>query len=131
MVDNRSYLPGIVRNLNHIHEADAITQALLRERIEARDLFLAPLLRDRDAVLADVDLDARLHAFTRRLVEAEREIDRHFWIDALALVAPCDDDARHEFARRSARRIHACFRLDPPERHRLVRMLLRRIMPVE
>jgi len=125
------YLLGIVRNLHHIHEADAITQALLRERIDARDRFLAPLLRDRDAVLADVDLDARLHAFTRRLVEAEREIDRHFWIDALALVAPCDDDARHEFARRSARRIHACFRLDPPERHRLVRMLLRRIMPVE
>jgi hypothetical protein len=125
------YLFGIVRNLHHVHEADAITQALLRERIDARDRFLAPLLRDRDAVLADVDLDARLDAFTHRLVEADRQLDRHFWIDALALVAPDDDDARRAFARRSARRIHACFRLHPHERHRLVRMLLRRIVPVQ
>lgn len=114
-----------------MHEADAITLALLRERIDARDRSLAPLLRDRDAVLTDVDLDARLDAFTRRLVEADREIDRHFWIDALALVAPSDHDARRDFARRSARRIHACFRLDPPERHRLVRILLRRLWPTE
>lgn len=125
------YLLGIVRNLHHVHEADAITQALLRERIDARDRFLAPLLRDRDAVLADVDLDARLDAFTRRLVEADREVDRHFWIDALALVAPDDDDARRDFARRSARRIHACFRIAGRERHRLVRLLVRRLWPLE
>jgi len=125
------YLLGIVRNLHHVHEADAITQALLRERIDARDRFLAPLLSDRDAVLADVDLDARLDAFTRRLVEADRELDRHFWIDALVLAAPDDDDARRAFARRAARRIHACFRHPKRERHRLVRRLLRRLLPLE
>jgi len=125
------YLLGIVRNLHHVHEADAITQALLRERIDARDGFLAPMLRDRDAVLADVDLDARLDAFIRRLLEADRQLDRHFWIDALALVAPSDDDARRDFAGRSARRIHACFRLGTHERHRLVRLLLRRLWPLE
>jgi hypothetical protein len=125
------YLLGIVRNLHHVHEADAITQALLRERIDARDRFLAPLLRDRDAILADLDLDARLDAFTRRLVEADRELDRHFWVDALTLVAPDADQARRDFASRSARRIHACFRLPGRERHRLVRMLLRRLLPLD
>jgi hypothetical protein len=125
------YLLGIVRNLHHVHEADAITQALLRERIKARDRFLAPLLCQRDVILTDGDIDARLDAITRRLVDSERELDRHFWIDALALVAPTQEDARHAFARRSARRIHACFRLDPRERHRIVRVLLRRLWPLE
>ncbi len=129
-VDAR-YLLGIVRNVHHEHEADAITQALLRERIEARDRFIAPLLRERDVVLAHGDLDARLRAITRRLVAADRVLDRHFWIDALALVAPTEEDARRAFARRSARRIHACFRLDARERHRLVRVLLRRLWPID
>jgi len=129
-VDAR-YLLGIVRNLHHVHEADVISLALLRERIDARDRFLAPLLRDRDDVLAVGDVDARLNAFTRRLVEADRELDRHFWIDALALVAPSDDNARRHFARRSARRIHACFRLPPTERHRLVRLLIRRLCTLQ
>lgn len=129
-VDAR-YLLGIVKNLHHVHEADAITQAILRERIDARDRFLAPLLRERDAILCGGDLDARLDAITRRLVEADRELDRHFWLDALALVAPTEEDARRAFARRSARRIHACFRLDARERHRLVRLLLRRLWPLD
>jgi hypothetical protein len=125
------YLLGIVRNLDHVHQADAITQALLRERINARDRFLAPLLRERDAIFAHADLDARLDAITRRLVDAERELDRHFWIDALALVAPTEEDARSAFALRSARRIHACFRLGARERHRIVRVLLRRVCPLD
>jgi hypothetical protein len=129
-VDAR-YLLGIVKNLHHVHEADAITQALLRERVDARDRFIAPLLRERDAILAEPDLDACLDAFTRRLVEADRELDRHFWIDTLALIAPTEEDARRAFARRSARRIHACFRLDARERHRLVRLLLRRLWPLD
>jgi hypothetical protein len=129
-VDAR-YLLGIVRNLHHQHEADAITQALLRGRIDARDRFLAPLLRERDAILADGELNARLDAITRRLVDADRELDRHFWIDALALVAPTEKDARSAFALRSARRIHACFRLGTCERHRIVRVLLRRLWSLE
>ncbi len=129
-VDAR-YLLGVVRNLQHVHEADAITQALLRERIGARDRFLALLLRERDAILAGTDLDARLDAVTSRLVDADRELDRHFWIDALALVAPPEESARRAFARRSARRIHSCFRLDARERHRLVRLLLRRLWPLD
>jgi hypothetical protein len=99
--------------------------------LDARDRFLAPLLRERDAILADGDLNARLDAITRRLVDADRELDPHFWIDALALVAPSQEDTRRAFALRSARRIHACFRLGARERHRIVRVLLRRLWPLE
>jgi hypothetical protein len=124
------YLLGIVRNLDHKHEADAITQALLRQRVAARDHFLAGLLRERDDVVSAPDLDARLGALVQRLVAADRELDRLFWIDALVIVAPNQQDARHAFARRCARRIHACFELGTHERYRLVRLLLRALYPV-
>src|SRR5690606_41625622 len=58
-------------------------------------------------------------------------LDQHFWIDALALVAPTEKDGRSAFALRSARRLHACVRLDARGRHRLVRVLLRRLWPLE
>ena len=50
-VDAR-YLLGIVRNLHRCHEAVPITEALIRERLSARDRFLAPLISERDAILA-------------------------------------------------------------------------------
>jgi hypothetical protein len=124
------YLLGIARNLDHEHEADAITQALLRRRVEARDHFLAALLRERDRILTEADLDSRLDAIAQRLVAAGRELDRLFWIDALVLVAPAQQDERHAFARRCARRIHACFALGTHERYRLVRILLRSLCPI-
>ena len=124
------YLLGIARNLDHVHEADAITQALLRQRIEARDHFLGALLRERDAIVGQADLDTRLDALTQRLVTADRELDRIFWVDALVLVAPLQQDERLAFARRCARRIHACFALGTHERHRLVRVVLRSLCPI-
>ena len=124
------YLLGIARNLDHVHEADAITQALLRQRVDARDHFLAALLHERDGIVAEADLNTQIDALTQRLVAADRELDRLFWIDALVLVAPVQQDERHAFARRCARRIHACFALGAHERHRLVRILLRSLCPI-
>lgn len=129
-VDAR-YLLGIVRNIHHVHEADAITQSLLRQRVDARDRFLASLLTQRDIILSKPALDDRLDALTRQLVEADRELDRHFWLDALLLVAPAEQDTRHNFARHCARRIHASSALSSHERHRLARMLLRRLWPLD
>jgi len=124
------YLLGIARNLDHVHEADAITQALLRHRVEARDHFLAALLRERDDILSETDLNTRFDTIAQRLVAADRELDRLFWIDALVLAAPAQQDGRHAFARRCARRIHACFALGTHERYRLVRILLRSLCPI-
>jgi hypothetical protein len=83
-VDAR-YLLGIVRNVHHVHEADAITHALIRERLAARDRFLDPLVCERDNILAAAtDVASTLDALADRLLLSEREIDRHLWIDAIA-----------------------------------------------
>jgi hypothetical protein len=131
-VDAR-YLLGIVRNVHHDHEADAITEALLRDRLAARDRFLEPLLRERDELLAaTLGVGGTLDALVDRLVAADRELDRHFWLDAAATaLAACPHHAQRDLARRAARRIHAVFRLATRERHRLARMLLRRLWPLE
>lgn len=131
-VDAR-YLLGIARNLHHIHEADAITEALIRERLAARDHFLDSLIRERDAITAAaIDVVSTLDSLVHQLVRAERELDRHFWIDAAAnLLATCDEAQRCALAQHAARGIHAAFRTGTRERHRLVRILLRRLWPLE
>ncbi len=99
----------------------------------ARDRFLDSLVRERDAILAlATGVVPTLYALVNQLVGAEREIDRHFWIDAaVAVLATCDEDERRAHARRAAHRIHAAFRLGTRDRERLVRMLLRRLWPLE
>ncbi|OGQ10422.1 MAG: hypothetical protein A2138_21940 [Deltaproteobacteria bacterium RBG_16_71_12] len=131
-VDAR-YLLGIVRNVEHVREADVITDALLRERLAARDRFLEPLVSERDTFLvATPDDGRRLDGLVDRLVDAERAIDRTFWLDAAAnVIRTHDDENRCVLARRAARRIHARFRLHTHERHRLVRALMCRIWPLE
>lgn len=127
------YLLGIVRNLHHNHEADAITEELIRERLAARDRLLEPLICERHGILARAtDAGATLDALVERLVAAEREIDRCFWLDALAAVlSPREHDARCALARCAARRIHAAFSLSARDRDRLARILLRRLWPLQ
>ena len=132
-VDAR-YLLGIVKNVHHLHEAEPITEALIRERLAARDRFLAPLVLERDAIVATrgTDVSATLIALVDRLARAEHTIDRHVWLDAAAdLVAPLAHDERIALAQRAARRIHTAFRLSPHDRARLERALLRRLWPLE
>ena len=132
-VDAR-YLLGIVKNVHHRHEAEPITQALIRERLAARDRFLAPLVRERDTILtaAGADVSATLFALVDRLTSAEHTIDEHVWLDAAAdLVAPLAHDQRVALAQRAARRIHAAFQLSPRDRAHLERALLRRLWPLE
>ena len=132
-VDAR-YLLGITRNLHHLHQAEPITEALIRERLAARDRFLAPLVLERDAILAAADADpgAMLITLVDRLVRAERTIDRHVWLDAAAdLIASRTHDERIALAHRAARRIHSAFRISTRDRDHLERCLLRRLWPVE
>jgi hypothetical protein len=130
-VDAR-YLLGIVKNVHHCHEAEAITVALLRDRLAARDRLVEPLVRDRDAILADTgtDIASALDAIVRRLSHANRIIDRHFWLDTAAALFPDDDEQRRPLFIHVARRIHAAFRLKPADRSALERSLLRRLWPL-
>mgnify|MGYP001596350551 CR=1 FL=1 len=60
-----------------------------------------------------------------------RELRWGRWIDAAAnLLATRDEPTLRALAQHAARRIHAAFRLGTRERHRLVRMLLRRLWPL-
>ena len=116
-VDAR-YLLGIVRNLHHVHEADAITQELIRARLDARDAMLQPLVRQRDATLRSTgNSDSALRSFVDQALAADRAIDRTFWLQAAAdLIVSCPDADRRDLVRAAARRIHANFAI--PTRHR-------------
>lgn len=131
-VDAR-YLLGIVKNVEYVHEADAIFEALLSERLAARDRFLKPLVEERDALRATAaPAGPKVDAVVDRLVAAERVIDRTFWLEALAqLLADLDEEQRRGLAQRAARRINAVFRLRIADREYLVRSLLRRLWPLE
>ena len=132
-VDAR-YLLGIVKNLHHLHQAEPITEALIRERLAARDRFLEPIVLERDAILAaaNADVGAMLTALVDRLTHAEHTIDRHIWLDAAAdLIASREPDERITLAQCAARRIHSAFRISTHDREHLERALLRRLWPLE
>ena len=131
-VDAR-YLLGIVRNVEHVYEADFLVEALLRERLRARDRFLEPLVRECDAFLAATsDVGKALDGLVDRIVGAEHSINRHFWLDAAArLLRPVDEEQRCTLVRRAARRTHASFRLPVRDRDHLVLALLRLLWPLD
>jgi hypothetical protein len=107
--------------------------ALIRERLVARDRFLEPLLRERETILAaGSDIGSTLIALVDRLVRTDHTIDRHVWLDAAAaLVTPREHDERIALAKRAARWIHATFGLSPRDRDHLERSLLRRLWPLD
>jgi hypothetical protein len=131
-VDAR-YLLGIVRNTHHLHEADAILDVLLRERLDARDRFLEPLVQQRQALLcAHPEIAQALDAIADAATAAHRELDRHFWIDtAASLLEAVETPQRTVLLRAAARRIHRDFDIPPRERARLARLLVRKIIPVD
>ena len=124
------YLLGIVRNRDAQHEADAITTALLRERLAARDALLEPLVR-RQRELDHLALREHLRRLVDQAVGAERFLERHFWLGALAdLIREQPDPQRPESFRAAARRIHACLRIHRRERDAAERILARLIWPL-
>jgi len=128
-VDAR-YLLGIVRNLDARHEADAITQALLDERLAARDALLEPLVR-RQGELAGFELAEHMRLLVDEAMRAERVIERHFWLRRLAdLVCEQPQDQRRERFRSAARRIHSSFRVHRRDRDAAERILARLIWPL-
>ena len=126
------YLLGIVKNLDHVHESDAITEALLRERLDMRDRLLEPLRVERDKRLEGAPSGDALRAFTDRALAADRTLEEHFWLDAVAdLIRDQPDDAQQALFRSAARRIHATFRVSTTRRSTAERRLLRRIWPLD
>jgi len=124
------YLLGIVRNRDAQHEADAITTALLRERLAARDAVFEPLVR-RQRELDHLALREHLRRLVDEAVGADRILERHFWLGALAdLIRKQPDPQRPELFRSAARRIHCGFRVHRRERDDAERVLARLLWPL-
>jgi hypothetical protein len=130
-VDAR-YLLGIVRNIAQQDEGLDITEALLRLRLEAQDQLLAPLRCSLDELLQRTTNPIEsLKAMTDRAMEADRQLDRLFWLDAAADLIRHQHTSRHAAMLRFAgQRIHACFRLAYRERQLAVRFLCTRAIPL-
>lgn len=128
-VDAR-YLLGIVRNIDDKHEADAITRALLDERIAAHDAMLEPLMRRR-IELASLGRTEHLRRLVDEAMCAERMLERHFWLGGLAdLICEHPEHQRRECFRAAARRIHSSFRVHRHDRSAAERILARLIWPL-
>jgi hypothetical protein len=126
------YLLGIVRNLGDEREALAIAEELLRARLAARDLMLAPLVRERDAARVDVpDPRARVLRFVDLALAADRRVDRLFWL--LAIADEINAHAETEPAplvAAAARRVHATHRVSYRERQDAVRVVVANVVPL-
>ena len=126
------YLLGIVRNVAADIEGQHLAHALLRLRLEARDRTLAALTALRalvcapDRPLRDVFTDC-----VDRALEAERSIDRLFWISALAdLISPRPQAERDALFLDAARRIRTTFRVPLRERQHATLFLSQQIIPL-
>jgi len=126
------YLLGIVRNIAHKDEGLRITEALLRARLDARDRLLRPLQKSLDTLMQNItDPMQRLKALTDLALDADRLVDRLFWLDAVADHIRRQPDSRHPaLLRFVSQRIHATFAVDHRDRQAAVRFLCTEVIPL-
>jgi hypothetical protein len=122
-VDAR-YLLGIVKNVDAQTEGEHFARNLYDLRIEMRDRMLAAMVADRDAVVANSDVNLVIAECVDRALETDSPLRRTFWLDSLAnVLRPHHDAARRTLFLAAARRIEATFAVSPRERHDAVRVL--------
>jgi hypothetical protein len=130
-VDAR-YVLGIVRNLGDEREGIAIAEDLLRARLHARDLMHAPLIEERDATRAELpDIRGRVLRFVDLALDADRRIDRLFWL--LTVADEINRDAKDVHAPlldAAARRIHTTHRVSYHERQQAVLSIVAQVVPL-
>jgi hypothetical protein len=131
-VDAR-YLLGIVKNLAQKREGCLISEALLQARLQAQDLMLRGLQRDRD-ILLQTPLDPRecLQLLLKRALDTDRQIDRLFWLQTAAdHLRTQPDDHRTMLWRAAYRRIHSTFRIPYADRAAAVQYLATKLVPLD
>jgi transposase-like protein len=128
-VDGR-YLLGIVRNIAQEDEGIAISEALLSERLAARDRILADLQATRDHVArASPDPLALLKALIDHALQADRRLDRLFWLQTAADHIQSQPQHR-PLLRVAARRIHSTHAVPYGQRLAAVRLLAAKVVPL-
>jgi hypothetical protein len=125
------YLLGIVRNIAGKQEGEHAARALLELRLEARDRLLAPLVAQREALLASNDLKQLAADVVDRALGSQSPLVRLFWLDALAArLTLCPLPERGDHFRNAARRIYATFAVSVLERGDAMRILAERLFPL-
>lgn len=127
------YLLGIIRNLSGEREGLLISEAMLRARLDARDALLEPLVEQRRLVGSEcptpLDAVARLVGLA---LEAERYIDRLFWLSAVGEVIGAERRPGMEALYRAAiRRINAASWMRKGERLAAARIIANTALPVD
>jgi hypothetical protein len=130
-VDAR-YLFGIVRNIAQQDEGLQITEALLRVRLDARDRLLTPLRCTLGSLLQlGTSPIETLKSLTDLALEADRQIDRIFWLGAIVDHIRGQHDSRHAaLLRFVSQRIHATFAVPYRDRQVALRFICTRVVPL-
>jgi len=130
-VDGR-YLRGIVVNVATEAESMAIADALLEVRIQAEDEALRGLDADRERLDEACQNDAArlVKRYVERATGSRRQLDRHWWLRAIADVATAHPDERRSLLRLAARHLSAAHALRPKERNAAIRFLFAKAVPV-
>jgi hypothetical protein len=131
-VDGR-YLRGIVVNLATEAESMAIADALLEERMRARDRALHGLERERGRLEEDFGEDPPelVKNYVQRATDAHRTLDRYQWLRAIAdVVLDADDHQQRPLLRLAARHISATHALPAKQRNAAIRFLYAKAVPV-
>lgn len=130
-VDSR-YLLGIVRNISQTDEALRVTEALIEERLAARDIMLERLARERaDLQETSNEPDELARAAVTRAMKTDRLLDRLFWLEVAAKTIRGQDEAEQQRMLTAAAKRIGSF-LSVPYRDRLAaqRMLARKVIPL-
>jgi hypothetical protein len=127
------YLLGIVRNVAQQREGELISDAMLRGRLAAQDLLLAPLVLERRSVEEKIhDGPGILARFLDHALDTDRTIDRLFWLSAAGdLIRHSPAPERPDLFRLGARRINAASRAPYAERLKATRWLAHRALPLD
>jgi hypothetical protein len=132
-VDAR-YLLGIVRNITHEDEGTKIGAAILRTRIEARDLALSILQSSSDAITqSPLSIPEQLKVVIDRALSSDRVIDRFFWLESASriIIGVTADAERAAHMRQATRRIHTSYRVPYGERLAAARGLIATVVPLD
>lgn len=128
-VDAR-YLLGNVYNVAAKTEGMLVARRLLELRLEVRDILLAPLVQQRDAIRAECNVEQARDRCVDSALATASLLERTFWLDVLvSLLRALPGDHRDTTFLAAARRIHVTFAVSLRERHDAVRFLAERIVP--
>ncbi|MGO9505783.1 MAG: hypothetical protein ACLPXZ_00005 [Mycobacterium sp.] len=132
-VDAR-YLFGIVRNVAAQREGECVAEALLTQRLEARDRALALLEAER-TIVCEPSRSARdaIADCVALALGTDRKLDRLYWLGALAGEVQrraATEGHRHHLYDVATRDINTTFRVSPRERQDALRFLADRLVPL-